>query len=189
VPAFGLVNTCCNNRYRIEKAVVTDPRRDTVLQQVRFVPLQGALSDYHLYVLLSPHLANQGGENSAWVDELDSQSPLFAQREGASLALACSAAWLKRSAGYVGSSDGFRDLQAHKHMTWEYARAENGNVALTAEVDLSKSQGTFVLALGFGKDPEEAARTAGASLRDGFERAKRNYIAGWQDWAKTHGSA
>ena len=43
VPAFGLVNTCRNNRYRIEKQVVTDPRRDTVLQQVRFVPLQGAL--------------------------------------------------------------------------------------------------------------------------------------------------
>jgi glucoamylase len=187
VPAFGLVNTCRSNRYRIEKQVVTDPRRDTVLQQVRFVALQGALSDYHLYVLLSPHLANQGAGNSAWVDELDRQSPLFARREGASLALVCSAPWLKRSAGYVGSSDGFRDLQAHKHMTWEFTRAENGNVALTAEVDLSKAQGTFVLALGFGKDPEEAARNAGASLRDGFDRAKHDYIAGWQGWAKTHG--
>ena len=71
-------------------------------------------------------------------------------------------------------------------MTWEYARAENGNVALTAEVDLCKSQGSFVLALGFGKDPEEAARTASVSLRDGFERAKRDYIAGWQEWATTH---
>ena len=57
-------------------------------------------------------------------------------------------------------------------MTWEYTRAENGNVALTAEIDLSKSQGEFVLALGFGKDPEEAARNAIASLRDGFDKAK-----------------
>ena len=69
------------------------------------------------------------------------------------LALACSAPWLKRSVGYVGSSDGWQDLKAHKQMTWEYTRAENGNVALTAEIDLSKSQGNFVLALGFGKEP------------------------------------
>ena len=28
VPAFGLVNTCRSNRYRIEKQVLTDPRRE-----------------------------------------------------------------------------------------------------------------------------------------------------------------
>ncbi|MDQ6783274.1 MAG: YihY/virulence factor BrkB family protein, partial [Actinomycetota bacterium] len=56
VPAFRLVNTCHAGRYRIEKQIVTDPERDTVLQQVRFVAQQGALSDYHLYVLL-PALA------------------------------------------------------------------------------------------------------------------------------------
>ena len=186
VPAFGLVNTCRVGRYRIEKEVVTDPRRDTVLMQVRFVPLQGALSDYHVYVLLSPHLGNQGAGNSAWIDEANRQLPLFARRGGTSLALACSAPWRARSAGYVGSSDGFRDLQAHKKMTWQYARADNGNVALTGEVDLSKSQGAFVLALGFGEDPEDAARNATGSLRDGFAGAKRDYIAGWQGWAKTH---
>ena len=50
-------------------------------------------------------------------------------------------------------------------MTWEYTRAENGNVALTAEIDLLRSQGNFVLTIGFGKDPDEAARNAIASLR------------------------
>lgn len=186
VPAFGLSNTCRSNRYRIEKQVVTDPRRSTVLQQVHFMALQGALADYHLYVLLSPHLANQGAGNSAWVDPLESQSPLFARRESTSLALACSAPWLKRSAGYVGSSDGFQDLRAHKKMTWEHTSADDGNVALTAEIDLSKSHGTFVLALGFGADPEEAAENARASLRDGFDLAKHDYVAGWKGWAKTH---
>ena len=71
-------------------------------------------------------------------------------------------------------------------MTWEYTRAENGNVALTAGIDLPKSDGKFVLALGFGKDPDEAARNAIASLVDGFDKAKHDYIAGWQDWIKTH---
>jgi glucoamylase len=186
VPAFRLVNTCRDGRYRIEKQIVTDPHRDTLLQQVRFIAQQGALSDYHLHVLLAPHLGNQGSGNTAWVDEFEGTPLLFAQRNGSALALACSALWKKRSVGYVGSSDGWQDLMAHKQMTWEYTRAENGNVALTAEIDLFKSQGNFTLSLGFGSSPEEAARNAVASLRDGFDKAKHDYIAGWQEWIKKH---
>jgi glucoamylase len=188
VPAFKLVNTCCEGRYRIEKQIVTDPHRDTVLQKVRFAPQQGALSNYHLHVLLAPHLGNQGGGNNAWVSEFEGTPMLFARRNDCALALACSTSWLKCSAGYVGSSDGWQDVKAHKRMTWEYARAENGNVALMGEIDLCKSHGDFVLALGFGIDPDEAARNAIASLRDGFDKAKHDYIAGWQDWMKTHAS-
>jgi len=65
VPAFRLVNTCHDGRYRIEKQIVTDPHRDTVLQQVKFIEQQGALSGYHLYVLLAPHLGNHGSGNTA----------------------------------------------------------------------------------------------------------------------------
>jgi len=109
----------------------------------------------------------------------------MAQRDGSALALACCAHWTKCSVGYVGSSDGWQDLKAHKKMTWEYTRAEKGNVALMGEIDLLESQGAFVLALGFGSDPDEAAQNAIASLRDGFDRAKENYIAGWQAWMRT----
>ncbi len=188
VPAFRLVNTCRDNRYRIEKQMVTDPKRDTVLQHVKFFAQQGALSDYHLYVLLAPHLENHGGGNTAWVDDFAGTPLLFARRNDYALALACTAPWTKRSVGYVGSSDGWQDLKAHKRMTWEYTRAEHGNVALTAEIDLLKSQGDFVLALGFGSDPNEAARNALASLRDGFANVRHDYIAGWQEWTKTYAS-
>ena len=188
MPAFRLVNTCHDGRYRIEKQIVTDPHRDTVLQQVQFVAQKGALSNYHLHVLLAPHLGNQGAGNTAWVGEFEGAPLLFAQRKDNALALACSAPWSKRSVGYVGSSDGWQDLKTHKQMTWEYSRAENGNVALTAEIDLSKSHGHFILALGFGNNVEEAARNALASLRDGFDKAKHDYIAGWQEWMKTHAS-
>ena len=186
VPAFRLVNTCRDGRYRIEKQIVTDPYRDTVLQRVQFIAQQGALSRYHLHVLLAPHLGNHGSGNTAWVDEFEGRPLLFAQRNGNALALACSAPWSKRSVGYVGSSDGWQDLKAHKQMTWEYTRAENGNVALTAGIDLTESQGDFVLALGFGSNPDEAARHAIASLRNGFDKAKHDYIAGWQEWTKAH---
>jgi glucoamylase len=188
VPAFRLVNTCREGRYRIEKQIVTDPQRDTVLQLVRFIAQRGVLADYRLHVLLAPHLGNHGDGNTAWVGEFEKTQLLFAQRNDCALALACSAPWTKRSAGYVGSSDGWQDLKAHHQMTWEYTRAENGNVALTAGIDLSKSHGTFVLALGFGKDPDEAARNAIASLSDGFDKVKHHYVSGWQEWMKTHAS-
>ncbi len=39
VPAYQLRNTCQHGRYRIEKDVIADPQRDTMLQRIRFVPL------------------------------------------------------------------------------------------------------------------------------------------------------
>jgi glucoamylase len=189
VPAFQLTNTSREGRYEIEKQIVSDPQRDTVLQRVRFTPRQGSLSDYHVYVLLAPHLGNRGGGNTGWVGEYEGTPLLLAERNGNALALACSVPWLKRSIGYVGSSDGWHDLKSHRRMCWEYTRAENGNVALTAEIDLTASHGEFVLALGFGGDPKQASVNAVASLNDGFERARHDYICGWQNWMSTNAAA
>lgn len=44
VPAFRLVNTCRAGRYRIEKQIVSDPHRDSVLQHVHFVAQQSDIS-------------------------------------------------------------------------------------------------------------------------------------------------
>jgi glucoamylase len=184
VPAFRLINTSRDGRYRIEKEILTDPERDTVLQRTRFIPIQGALSSYHLYVLLAPHLGNQGAGNTAWVEDFEGKPLLLARRDGSALALACSAGWAKRSVGYVGSSDGWQDLKAHHAMTWEYTQADDGNVALVAEIDLTAASGQVVLALGFGGDPEGAARNAIGSLSGTFDAVRDAYIAGWRDWAK-----
>jgi glucoamylase len=105
VPAFCLVNTCQQGRYRIEKEVLSDPQRDVLLQQVRFVPLIGTLADCVLYVLLAPHLGNRGGDNTACVGSHKGETILFAQRGDNALALVCSAPWLKGSAGFVGVSE------------------------------------------------------------------------------------
>ena len=182
VPAFRLTNTCLQGRYRIEKEILTDPARAVVLQRTRFVALQGAPGDYRLHILLAPHLANRGGNNTAWVGEDEGRAMLFAEREGCALALACSTNWLMRSAGFVGVSDGWQDLSAHPRMTWCYDRAENGNVALTGEVDASQAGGEFVLALGFGGTATEAAGRAAASLADGFDSARDRYVRDWQAW-------
>ena len=105
VPAFRLVNTSREGRYRIEKQIVTDPHRDTVLQQVRLIAQQGALSDYHLNILLAPHLGNHGGGNTGWVGEFEGTPLLFAQRKGPRIGagLFCSmdqaVGWLR---GFIG---------------------------------------------------------------------------------------
>jgi glucoamylase len=181
VPAYRLVNTCDQNRYRIEKEIVTDSQRPTLLQRTRFAAMGGAAGDYSVFVLLAPHLANRGGNNTAWLGDLDGRPMLFAERDGCALALACSTGWLARSAGFVGTSDGWQDLRAHRKLTWSYDRAENGNVALTGGIRLAPG-GEFVLALGFGATAPDAARCAAASLEDGFERARDGYVPGWKEW-------
>lgn len=186
VPAYHLTNTCVQKRYQIEKEILTDPLRDSLVQRTRFMPLQGTLANYHVYVLLAPHLRNQGYENTAWVGDYKGYPMLFAQREGTALALACSVAWMKRSVGFVGVSDGWQDLDQHKQMTWEYTRAENGNVALAGEVELSPTNGEFTLALGFGTNQAEAGQRALSSLYHDFERTKSDYIEQWQGWQQKH---
>ncbi len=182
VPAFRVENRSTDGRYVIEKEIVTDPRREVLLQWTRFTPLQGALNSYHLYALLAPHIANAGWGNTGWTGDYKGEPMLFAERSGITLALACSAGWLGRSAGFVGSSDGWQDLSRNGRMTWVYDRAENGNIALTGEIDLLPSRGEFTIALAFGRNAAEAGNRARASLSDGFERAKTDYMHEWTAW-------
>ena len=191
VPAYHVVNTAVDGRYRIEKEILTDPWRDVVLQRVRFVPLVGTLADFRLHVLLAPHLDNRGSNNTAWVGDYKGAPLLLAARDSFALALASSAPWLARSAGFVGVSDGWRDLQAHKRLAWTYLRAEDGNVALTGEIDLEPSGGVFVLALGFGPTAMEASQHARISLLEDFDATKTEYVKGWNAWHRTlrNGSA
>jgi glucoamylase len=182
VPAYRVVNTCARGSYRIEKDILTDPARDVVLQWTRIVPMRGTLEDYHLYVLLAPHLDNRGAGNTAWIGEAKGARLLLAHGRQNALALASSVPWLGASAGYVGVSDGWQDLSRHRALTWAYDRAEDGNVALVGEVDLGAGGGEFVLALGFGHTAAEAGHTARASLLDGFDASRDAYIQEWESW-------
>jgi glucoamylase len=184
VPAFRLSNTCDRSKYRIEKEILADPRREVVLQRICFSALDGTQADYALFALLAPHLGNGGAGNTAWIDDVKGIPMLFAERDGTALALASSAPWLKRSAGFVGVSDGWQDLVRHRRMEWTHGRAESGNVALTGEIDLAASGGRFVLALGFGRTYGEAAHRAAASLWDGFDRAADEYRRQWENWQR-----
>jgi glucoamylase len=182
IPVYNLTNTELQGRYRIEKEIFSDPYRNVVLQKIRFIPLQGTLADYHLYALLAPHLANWGRENTGWAGDYKGVPMLFAQRNDCSLAFACSTPWKKTAAGFAGTSDGWQDLSQHFQMTWDYTRAENGNVALTGEIDLAACNGEFILALGFGEIWTEAGLHTRASLAEPYDELRAHYVWHWKTW-------
>jgi glucoamylase len=180
VPGYRLTNTDRNGRFRITKLVITDPRRDVLLQRVTFQALKGDLSDYHLYALLAPHIGNRGADNDGWVREFRGVPMLFAQRAEIVMAMACSVPFLGASCGYAGFSDGWRDISTHKRMTWFYPEAREGNIGLTAEIDLESCNGTFVIGLGFGESVAEAGQEVLTSLMQNFDSVSRDYVRGWE---------
>jgi len=184
VPLYCLTNTSRDGRYVIEKELMTDPYRNVVLQKTKFTALKGKLSDYHLYVLLAPHLGNFGMGNTGWVGDYKGTPMLFAERDGLALALNCTTPWRKRSVGFVGYSDGWQDLSQHSRMEWEYTRAENGNIAVTGEIDLAACKGEFVMALGFGGIWAEAGQQALSTLLEDYKEIQTHYVDHWQNWLK-----
>ena len=184
VPAFHMTNTCKQNKFVIEKEIITDPIRDTLLQQITFKPSEkNKSSTFNLYAILNPHLHNKGKDNTGWKGDYKGIPMLFAKRDHICLAFACSVDFLKTSLGFVGTSDGYTDLKIHHQMEWEYETAEKGNITLSAQLDISKNE-KIVIAIGFGKTAEEAGHHAWSSILDGFEIAKEKYIYEWQKWQR-----
>ncbi len=181
VPAYRMTNTCRQGMYRIEKEVISDPIRDTVLQRTSFRPLVNMAKSYRLHVLLAPHLSNRGTGNTAWLGDYKGQPMLFAEHDGVALALAASVGWNARSVGFVGFSDGWQDLIKHKRMLWQFERAENGNVALIGELNWqAAADNSFVLVIAFGTSAAEAGQRAAASLLDDFDEQKKQYMLDWR---------
>jgi glucoamylase len=184
-PAYRLINTCKEGRYRIEKEIIAHSETDAVVQKITFTPLLSELSSYHLYMIVAPHLGNRGGGNNAWIGEHKGVEMLFAEREGYALAVACSVPWLARSAGFVGVSDGWQDLVRNKRMTWTYDRAQNGNVALTGEIDLAAGNGQSTVVVGFGADHIEAGHRALNVILQNFDAERDQYVKEWQGFQDT----
>ena len=63
-----------------------------------------------------------------------------------------------------------------------YNRAENGNLALTGEVDLAACDREFVLALGFGRNCWEAGQQALSSLLEDTDEIRDHFVRQWRNW-------
>jgi glucoamylase len=184
VPAYHIESECTEERYRIEKDIIADPDRTVVLLRIRFIALKPG--NYRLYTIAASHLDNHGAGNTAWVDTYKGRTGLFASRKANAICLMSNIGFKTCSVGFVGVSDGWQDLIRHRSLTSCYHRAENGNVALTGEIDLKNlKDGTFVLALGFSHYPVEAALLSRASLNEGFDSLLNAYARPWRRWQES----
>ena len=185
IPAFRLVSTARDGRYRLRKTILSDPDREVVLQEIGFEALKGNAADYAVHAIIAPHLVNAGADNTAWCDDYKGHPVLFAQGRGTALAVVASVPWRARSAGYVGVSDGWQTLIRGEGVRSDYVRAENGNVALTGTLDIAAGNGRVVLAIGFGAQPEEAAFRALISLQQGIAPTLQRFCTGWRQWQRS----
>lgn len=156
--------------YQLSLEVLPDPLRDALL--VRYT-LSGP---YRLVLLLAPHLGSTGRDNSAWVEA----GVGFARHEDHALCLTADQPLANMSCGYVGASDGWQDLHRHGRLTWRFARAEHGTVALSGE--LCGTRG--VLAVGFAENAYGAFTLARTALAVGFDATLDRFVEAWAHWGE-----
>lgn len=132
-----------------------------------------------LYALLAPHLKGTGKGNSACCCGTDGRKLFNAQREDIDMSFGCAPDFTRRSVGYVGFSDGWKDLMDNFKMDWEFEKAVDGNIALTGEIDLSDGM-EFTLSVGFGETPHSASAHLLQAFATPFADQRAKYISQWQ---------
>jgi glucoamylase len=176
---YRLTNTAPDGRYRIIKEICTDPHTPVLLVHTRLeVEDESLKGKLRLYALLAPHLERCGANNYAWTRDFAGRALLHAARENTHLSFGCAPDFTRRSVGFVGVSDGWQDLMNHFRMESQYGSAENGNVALTAELDSSVNEWT--LAVAFGTSPQSAATALLQSLAATFKYSRDAYVRQWR---------
>ena len=175
VPLVTVVHR--HERYKLTLEFVCDPCRDAVLVRHSLRNPHPELGPLQLHVLVAPHLGGSGHDNSAFaVDGM-----LQAVHGEEALAVVAANGFTRTSAGYVGASDGWQDCERHGAPTWEFARAEHGNVALTGTLAAPAGE----LAIGFATTIGGAVTLAKGSLVEGFDAVAASFTEGWRQWARS----
>ena len=179
VPAFRLTSTHRGGQFRMINRVLTDPRSNSIVLHIR---LEDFLkTGLRVFALLAPHLVNAGAHNNGERGEYKGHEMLCAVGGGTHLAMVANPQFLARSVGFVGASDGWRQLRNHGRLTDQYDTATDGNIALSAELAIG-ADGASVLAVGFGRTTAEAAYHARTSSMTPFETIVNDYSSGWRAW-------
>ena len=172
---YRITNSDRDGKYQIVKEVISDPHLACVLQHTQFKTEQ----DLGLYLLCAPHLEIGGANNSGYVVEVAGRKFLVAEKEGTWLAMGATVPFKKLSCGYVGESDGWQDLADNYVMDWEFDTAENGNIALMGQLDLSGGN-EFTTGIAFGNTLHKAITTLLQSLDIAFDEQKSDFVTQWQ---------
>ena len=173
-----IVSHSPDGRYHLFKEVITDPHQPTLLISGHIVGDADLLKKLHVYVMLAPHLCVGGWGNNGYITRIVGHEFLTANKENVWLAMGASVPFLRSSCGYVGATDGWQDIRSNFQMDYHFAAALNGNIALTAELDL-RHDFSFTLGLGFGHELNRAVTTLFQSLTDPFEQHRTRFLEQW----------
>lgn len=176
---YRIVTRDPERRYEIIKEIITDPLRACVLIRTRVVARDVWRSRLKVFVLLAPHLEGGGSGNSARHHYAARKDVLVAWKGRTCLALGVSTRFTKTSCGYVGFSDGWRDLKDNFRLDWSFEQAEDGNIAVIGEIDISE-QNEFTLALALGDSLHAATTALSQSLSLPFASKRHDFITQWQ---------
>ena len=176
---YRITNSDPQRRYRIVKEVIGDPHQACVLTHTRLEAAPAILAKLRLFALLAPHLEGGGQGNYGNVVQTPWGKVLTAHKGGTWLVLAASIPFLRCSCGYAGTTGGWQDLAKDFRMDWEFDCAPDGNISLTAELDIQKNP-EFVLALAFGDSLHHALVTMAQALGTPFTDHRARFIDQWQ---------
>lgn len=112
---------------------------------------------------LASHLEIGGWGNTGNVTRIAGHSFLSEHKGDTWMALAADIPILRTSCGYVGTSDGWQEIARAFKVEHEFAAADDGNIALSAELDL-RHRDRFTLGLPFGNSLHWAVTTLFQSL-------------------------
>src|SRR5579872_1577218 len=154
--------------YELSLEVLPDSSRDALL--VRF----NIRGPYRLVAVLAPHLGSTGRDNRAWVTD----GTGYAQRGEFAVCLSANAPLEHLSAGYVGFSDGWQDLHLHDALSFDFASASHGTVALSGQAQGQRG----VLAVGFAESWRGAHTLVRTALAEGFDAVRAEFLQRWERW-------
>lgn len=194
------VNRDPDGRYTLTKEIICDPHHSVVLQRVRLEADPDLLPRLKVYALLAPHLGGGGAGNTARAVDLAGRKVLMAWKDEWALAMTASCGFSRVSCGFVGASDGWRDLMDNYRMNWEFGSATGGNIAMLGEIDLagegecfrlnparsatSRDVSTpgareFTLAIGIGEGTHTAAQKTMGALSMNYEDLRKRFLEQW----------
>ncbi|HEV2215125.1 MAG TPA: glycoside hydrolase family 15 protein, partial [Terracidiphilus sp.] len=185
------VNADPDGRYALTKEIICDPHHGVVLQRVRLEGHEDLVPRLKVYALLAPHLDGGGAENTARAVDIAGHKMLLAWKNEWSLAMGSSCGFARVSCGFVGASDGFRDLMKSFTMKHEFGSATNGNLAIMGELAMGNAGDDgareFTLAIGIGQGHHSALQKTVRSLAVPFAELRSRFLTQWTRAASPDG--
>jgi glucoamylase len=177
------VNRDPDGRYTLTKEIICDPHHSVLLVRVRLEGHEALVPRLKVYALLAPHLDGGGMGNTARAVDIAGHKMLLAWKNQWSLAMGASCGFARVSCGFVGASDGWRDLKEDFHMDWQFGSATNGNLAIMGELNLAAAGDDgarqFTLAIGIGEGNHTALQKTVSALAMPFEQHRNRFIEQW----------